>query len=126
MIQQHRAIAFPLESFVDHQILEQENEAAFRCADGEEQVDHPDDRPILPQHEDTAAIWLLEDQPQRVQLLVSIRPEVALFAEKLAKQDRQLVQVFEGGGLDNDIAHGGLPLFHNRAAVAMRIPRARS
>ena len=94
---------------------------ALSRADGEEQIDHADDRPVLPQDENAAAIGLLENQTQPAQLLGLIRPEIAFFAEKLAEQNGQFVQVFKSCRLDDDFAHLWLRLFHKGRAVAMRI-----
>ena len=51
-------------SFVNDEILQQHDEAAFRCADGEEQINHPDDGMIAPENENTPAVRLFEDQSQ--------------------------------------------------------------
>ena len=68
-----RTVAIALETLVHHEIFEEHDEAAFGRADREEQIDHADDRSVLAQHEDAAAIRLFEDQAQPVQLLLLVR-----------------------------------------------------
>jgi hypothetical protein len=51
-------------SFVNDEILQQHDEAAFRCADGKEQINHPDNGMIAPENENTSAVRLLENQSQ--------------------------------------------------------------
>jgi hypothetical protein len=50
--------------FVDDEVFQQNNEAAFRCADGEEQINHSDDGMIPPENKNAPAVRLLENQSQ--------------------------------------------------------------
>jgi len=89
------------EFFMNHQIFEQNHEATLGGADGKEQVDHADDGVIAAQHKDAAAVWLFENQAQPAQLLFLVRSKVALFAEQLAEQIGQLIQISLGRRFDH-------------------------
>src|SRR5215204_4966887 len=62
------AVALALILPVHHQVLQEHHEAAFGCADGEEQIDHPDDCAIAAQHKDPATAGLFENEPQSAEL----------------------------------------------------------
>src|SRR5438477_5361986 len=64
VFEQLRAVTMVAKSFVNDEILQQHDEAAFRCADGKEQINHPDNGMIAPEHKNTAAVRLLKNQPQ--------------------------------------------------------------
>src|SRR4051812_35340382 len=68
VLKQFRAIAMTLIFRMDHQILEQNHETAFRCADRKQQIDHPHDGPVTAQNENSPPVWLFENQPQSAQL----------------------------------------------------------
>src|SRR4051812_34180198 len=110
--------------FVDDEILEQNDESAFRCADGEEEIDHPDDVPITPQDKNASAARLFENQAQAAKLFILVRAEIAFFAEEFAEQSRQLVEIFGYRRLDDYVTHRQW-LFHNRPTEAMRFTSAR-
>ena len=94
------------ERIVNDEVLEQNHKPAFGRADGEEKIDHADDCPVATEDENAAAIRFLEDETKALELFLFVRPEVLLFAEKLAEKIRQLIQIFEHRRLDNDFAHG--------------------
>jgi hypothetical protein len=113
-------VAVAPEGVVNHEVFQENDEPAFRRADGEEKVDHAHDGPVAAQDENPAPVRLLEDEAKTLELFLFVRAEVLLFAEQLSEKVRQLVQVFEYGRLDNDFAHGVAPLFHKEGGVAMR------
>src|SRR5262245_33620653 len=90
---------------MNHQVLEKNDKTAFRGADGEQQVDHPDDRLVTTQNENPTAIRLLEDQTQAAQLFVFVRTKVALFTKEFTEEAGEFVQVFCDGWLDHHIVH---------------------
>jgi hypothetical protein len=120
ILEELRPVAVPAKGIVHDQIFQKEDEAAFRGADGEEKIDHTDDRAVAAQHENAPAIRLFEDQAQTLELLLFVRAEIFFFAEKLTEQIGQLVQIFKNCGFDDDFAHGVASLFHKVRAVAMR------
>ena len=79
---------WPRKSRCTINVFEQDDKAAFRRADREEQIDHPEDHAVLPQDENAAAIGLFEDQPQAAHLLRRDRAEIALLREQIARADR--------------------------------------
>ena len=97
------AVALSLILRVHHQVLQEHDEPAFGRADGEEQIDHPDDRAIAPQHKNPATAGLFENESQSAELLVFIGTEVALLSEQFAEHLRQLVEVGFSRRLDHDI-----------------------
>jgi hypothetical protein len=97
------AVAVTLILRVHHQVLQEHDEPAFRRADGEEQIDHPNDGAIAAQHKDPATAGLFENEPQPAELFVFIGTEVALLSEQIAEHFRQLVQVGFRRRLDHDI-----------------------
>lgn len=97
------AVTLTLILRVNHQVLQEHDEPAFGRADGEEQIDHPDDCAIAAQHKDPATAGLFENEPQSAKLFVLIGTEVALVSEQFAEQFRQLVQVGFSRRLDHDI-----------------------
>src|SRR5438105_11395876 len=64
VFEQLRAVTMIAISFVNDEVLQQHDEAAFRCADGEEQIDHSDDGMLASENKHTSAVWLLENQSQ--------------------------------------------------------------
>src|SRR5436190_18347608 len=81
VIEQFGTVTVSLKFFMHHQILQQHNEAAFRRANGEKQVDHPDDRAVASKNEDAPAAWLFENQTQPAKLFVFVRAKIALLLE---------------------------------------------
>ena len=61
VIEQLRAVTVSLKLFMNHQVFEQHDETAFRGADGEKQIDHPNDRAIATKDEDPPAARLFEN-----------------------------------------------------------------
>src|SRR5437879_6553099 len=107
VFEQLRAVTMIAIPFVNDEVLQQHDEAAFGRADGKEQVNHPDNGTIAPENKNTPAVRLLKDQSQPAQLFLLVRPEIALFTEKLAKQIGQFVQVFGRRWFDNYVTHSG-------------------
>src|SRR5882724_9416956 len=105
VFEQLRAVAVIAKRFMDDKVLQQNNEAALRCADGKEQINHPYDGVIASENKNTSAVRLLENQSQPAQLFLLVRPEIALFTEKLAEQIGQFVQVFGRRRLNDDMVH---------------------
>ena len=62
VIEKLRAVSMSLKLFMNDQVLEQNHESAFRGADGEEQVDHSNDRAIAPQNKHASTARLFENQ----------------------------------------------------------------
>ena len=79
------AVALTLIPRVHHQIFQEHNEPAFGRADGEKQIDHPDDCAIAPQHKDPATAGLFENEPQPAELFVFIGTEVPLLSEQFVE-----------------------------------------
>src|ERR1700730_11433834 len=88
---------------MDDQVLEQHNKAAFGRADGEEQIDHPHDRALASQYENTPAAGLFENEPQTANLFILVRSKIAFLSEQFAQHCRQLIQVGFGCRLDHDV-----------------------
>jgi hypothetical protein len=97
------AVAVTLILGVYHQILQEHDKSSFSRADGEEQIDHPDDCAIAPQHKNSATARLFENESQSTELFVFIGSEVALLREQFAEHFRQLIQVGFSRRLDHDI-----------------------
>src|SRR3954471_2671979 len=91
--EQVRSISVIPVCFVHDQVLQQNDEAPFRRANGKEQVNHPDDHVVPAQDKDAAPVRLCEDEPQSAQLLLLVRSEVTFLAEKFAQEFRKLIQV---------------------------------
>jgi hypothetical protein len=108
VLEQLRTVAVTAKGVVHDQVFEQQNEAAFRRADGEQQIDHPYDRPVPSQNENAAAIRFFKDQAKALELFLFVGTEVLFLTEKLAEKIGQLVQNFENRGLNDDFAHGRL------------------
>src|SRR5206468_802404 len=68
---------------VNHHILEQNHETALGGADGEKQVDHPEDCPVMPQHKNPPAARLFQQQSQAAHLLRAVRVEIGLHREQV-------------------------------------------
>ena len=85
MLEEFRAVSVPLVLFMDHQILEENDEAAFSRADGKEQIDHADNRSVAPQDKNAATARLFEDQTQSAQLFVLVRAKIAFLGEQAAQ-----------------------------------------
>src|SRR5262245_12769863 len=79
------AVALALILRVHHQVLQKHDEPAFGRADSEEQIDHPDDRPIAPQHKNPATTRLFENESQTAELFVLIRTEIALMSKQFTE-----------------------------------------
>src|SRR5947207_2506641 len=62
VLEEFCAVSVSLVLFMDHQVLQENDKAAFRRADGEEQIDHANDRALPPQDENTATARLFENQ----------------------------------------------------------------
>src|SRR4051812_42668654 len=117
VFEQLRSVAVAAERVVDDEVFQENNEPALRGADGEEKVDHAHDRAVAAEDENPAAIWFLENEAQTLELFLFVRPEILFLAEKLAEKIRQLVQIFENRGLDNDFAHGVRVVIPQRAQI---------
>ena len=81
VLEQLRAVAVAAIFIMDDQIFQKNNEAAFRGADREEQIDHPDDRIVAAQNKNATAIRLFEDQAQAAELLLPVRSKIAFFGK---------------------------------------------
>src|SRR5437870_9386925 len=88
---------------MNHQVLQQNDEAAFGRADCEKQIDHSHNRAVASQHEDAPAARLFENEPQTTKLFVLVRPKIAFLSEQSAQHFRQLVQVGLGRWFDYDM-----------------------
>ena len=86
VVKQFFAKAHPAKIAMDDDVLEQDDEAAFRGADREEQIDHPEDRAVLPEDKNPAPVWLLKDQPQPAHLLGTIWDEIGLMGKQIKKE----------------------------------------
>lgn len=100
MCQQPTAVTHATMLRMDDDILHQNDQPAFRGADGEEQIHHADHHVVCAQDENAASVRLFQDQPQTMLLFVFVRPEVRLFAEKRHQQLDELWHVFNGCRLD--------------------------
>src|SRR5438876_4435422 len=121
VIEQFRTVAVPLELLMDHEVLEQNDETAFCGANGEEQIDHADNRAVAAKHEHATAARLFENQTQPAQLLFSIWPKIALLREESAEHFGQLVQISLGSRLnDHFLAHRLHCLFQKLSGLATR------
>src|SRR5260370_35691047 len=87
---------------MDHEVLEQNDETSFCGANGEEQIDHADNRAVAAKHEHATAARLFENQTQPTQLLFFIRPKIALPCEKSAEHFGQLIQISLVSRLNDD------------------------
>ena len=85
MLEEFRTVSVSLVLFMDDQILEQNDEAAFSRADGKEQIDHADNRSIAPQDKNAATTRLFEDQAQAAQLFVLVRAEITFLGEQITQ-----------------------------------------
>src|SRR5947207_13886881 len=103
MFEKPAAVTVTLILRVHHEVLQEHDEPAFGRADGEEQINHPDDCAIAAQHKNPASAGLFENESQSAELFVLIGTEVALVSEQFAEQFRQLVQVGFSRRLDYDI-----------------------
>ena len=112
------AVTLTLILRVHHQVLQEHDEPAFGRADGEEQIDHPDDCAIAAEHKDPATAGLFENEPQSAKLFVLIGTEVPLVSEQFAEQFRQFVQVGFSRRLNHDI-------FFLRHSLRVVIPKMR-
>lgn len=72
VFEEHGAIALATVHGVDDDVLHKNDKAALGRADGEEQVHHADKRVIVPQDEDAAAQWLLENEPEPCSCLIRL------------------------------------------------------
>ena len=88
---------------VHHEILENQDESPLRRADGDEQVDHPDDTDPAAQDKDTPAVWLLKNQSEAAHLLLAVGNEVGLLGKKIVEQIGQLGQIVERRRFDNEL-----------------------
>src|SRR5437899_12960020 len=77
VVEQLRSVALRLVFFMDDQVLEQHDKAAFGRADGEEQIDHAHDRAVASQHENAPAAGLFENERQTETLRVLVRTKLA-------------------------------------------------
>src|SRR5438874_8017854 len=93
MSEEFRTVSVSLVLFMDDQILEQNDEAAFGRANGKEQIDHADNRSVAPQDKNAAAARLFKDQAQAAELFVLVRPEIALLGKQTAEHLGQFIQV---------------------------------
>src|SRR5207237_7943800 len=64
VFEQLRAVAVIAHRCMDDKVLQPNNEAAFRRADGKEQINHPGDGMIASENKNTSAVRLLENQSQ--------------------------------------------------------------
>src|SRR5437764_14694526 len=85
VVEQLRTITVRLILFMDHQIFEQDHETAFGRADGEKQIDHPNDRAIAAEHEHATTARLFENQSQAAQLFLFVRAKIALLRKESAE-----------------------------------------
>ncbi len=81
MLEEFCAVSVPLVLLMDHQILQQNDEAAFGRANGKEQIDHADNRSVAPQDKNAATTRLFEDQTQAAQLFVLVRAEITFLSK---------------------------------------------
>src|SRR5438874_6966012 len=93
MSEEFRTVSVSLVLFMDDQILEQNDEAAFGRANGKEQIDHADNRSVAPQDKNAAAARLFKDQAQAAELFVLVRREMAFLGKKTAEHLGQFIQV---------------------------------
>ena len=124
MLEKPRTVSFALEFLVDYQVFQQHNEAALSSADGEQQIDHSHDRPILPQHKDAPPARLFKNQAQTTKLFFLVRAEVAFLSKQITEHFRQFVEVGFGCRLNHYIlffAHCLLCLFQKSAALAIKL-----
>ena len=106
VLQQFRSVTVVPVFIVHHQIFQQHDEAAFRRANSEQQVNHAHDRVVTPQNKNATAIRLLENQSQTAQLLVLVRAKILFLGEKFPEQLGQFVQIRLRRRLDdNFFAH---------------------
>src|SRR5437870_3284483 len=103
VLEKFRAVALALVFLMNHQVLQQNDEAAFGRADCEKQIDHSHNRAVASQHEDAPAARLFENEPQTTKLFVLVRPKIAFLSEQSAQHFRQLVQVGLGRWFDYDM-----------------------
>src|SRR5882762_9649530 len=64
VFEQLRAVTMIAIPFVNDEILQQHDEAAFRCADSEQQINHSNDGMIPPENKNAPPIRLFENQSQ--------------------------------------------------------------
>src|SRR5204863_6440703 len=102
MIEQFQTVTVSLELLMDDEIFEQNDETAFRGANREEKVNHPDNRAIAPENEHAPAARLFENQSQTAQLFVFVRAKIALLSEQAAEHLGQFIQISLGSRLNND------------------------
>ena len=121
MTQQHRAVSVALVLFVNDQVLEQNDKAAFGGADGEKQIDHADDYAVTPEHEHPSAARLFKNQSQPAELLVLVRTKIAFLGEEFAQHLGQLVQIRLGCRLNDDfLAHRDCAYSQKSSGLATR------
>ena len=85
---------------VDDDILHENHEPALGGADGEEQVDHPDDFVIGAHHEDPAAVGLFQDETEALFLFGPVGLEIRLDPEQFHDEFDEGVKLTQGGGFD--------------------------
>src|ERR1051326_8879623 len=88
VLEQLRAVAVLLELFMDDEVFEQNDEPTFGRADGEKQVDHPDNGAVAAQYKHASAAGLLEDQTQSAQLFLFVGPKITLLREESTEHFR--------------------------------------
>src|SRR5437868_2222711 len=64
VFEQLRTVPMIAKRFVDDEVFQQNNAAAFRCADGEEQINHSDDGIIPSENKNAPSVRLFENQSQ--------------------------------------------------------------
>jgi hypothetical protein len=93
---------------MDDEIFKQQYEATLGGADGEKQVDHSDDLGMTPRHENTAPVWLFQDEPEAAHMGLPIGAKFLLLSKKFEKQICELGEILKCGWFDSDVWHGRL------------------
>jgi hypothetical protein len=77
---------------------------AFRCGDGEEQIDHSKATPVTTADKDAAAIRLFEDEAQSAHLFLPIWHKIAIGGKEVVQQIGELGQIVQGRLLDDSVS----------------------
>ena len=99
-----KSASVPLTAMIpmDDEILQQEDEATLRRADGDQEVDHSDDSRTTAQDKDPSTTGLFENETQASHLLFPVGNKVRLVREEVVEQVRQLGQIVEGRRFDQE------------------------
>ena len=85
VVEKHRAVSVTLKFLLNHEVLEQDHEAAFRSANGEKEIDHADDHAVTPKHENASTTRLFKNQSQTSELFVFVGTKIAFLGEEVAE-----------------------------------------